>query len=158
MDEAAVQISGRIGVVVNNAGFGLVGAVEEVSKDEATTVFATNFFGTLNVIQEALPLLRSQRGGHIVNFSSVGGFTASPGFGLHNATKFAVEGLSEALAQEVAHFGIGVTIVEPGYFRTEFLSEHSLLRALATGAVHLSGGLPNSPFAPMDFASQVPSA
>ena len=120
-----VETVGPIDVVVNNAGFGMVGAVEEVSPDEARHVFATNVFGTLNVIQAVLPSLRDQRSGLIINFSSVGGMAGSAGFGIYNATKFAVEGMSEALALEVKPFGIDVMIVEPGYFRTEFLSAES---------------------------------
>jgi NAD(P)-dependent dehydrogenase (short-subunit alcohol dehydrogenase family) len=125
----AIDKAGCIDVVVNNAGFGLVGAVEEVSTAEAMKVFETNFFGTWNVIRAVLPHLRANRCGHIVNFSSIGGITGSMGNGLYNASKFAVEGLSEALEVEVRPFGITVTIVEPGYFRTDFLSSSSIQRA-----------------------------
>ncbi|WP_233840437.1 oxidoreductase [Dyella sp. 2HG41-7] len=125
----AITRAGRIDVVVNNAGFGLVGAVEEVSTDEARHVFETNFFGTWNVIRAVLPHFRANRSGHIVNFSSIGGITGSMGNGLYNASKFAVEGLSEALEIELKPFGIGVTIVEPGYFRTDFLSSSSIKQA-----------------------------
>jgi NAD(P)-dependent dehydrogenase (short-subunit alcohol dehydrogenase family) len=124
-----IETVGPIDVVVNNAGFGMVGAIEEVSPDEARHVFATNVFGTLNVIQAVLPSLRQQRAGLIINFSSVGGMAGSAGFGIYNATKFAVEGMSEALALEVNPFGIRVMIVEPGYFRTEFLSSQSMSKA-----------------------------
>lgn len=127
--QEALQISPNIDVVVNNAGFGLVGAVEEVSISEAKTVFETNFFGTLNMIQAALPTLRKQRKGHIVNFSSMAGFIGLSGFGIYSAAKFAIEGLSEALATEVNPLGIDVTIVEPGSFRTDFLSNQSLVHA-----------------------------
>ena len=116
-------------VVVNNAGFGIVGAVEEVSRAEVDKVFNTNVFGTLNVLKATLPHLRRQKSGHIINFSSVGGFIGIPGFGAYNASKFAIEGLSEALAAEVKPLGIHVTIVEPGPFRTDFLAKDSLLRA-----------------------------
>jgi NAD(P)-dependent dehydrogenase (short-subunit alcohol dehydrogenase family) len=116
-------------VVVNNAGFGIVGAVEEVSRAEFDKVFNTNIFGVLNVLKSTLPHLRRQRSGHIINFSSVGGFIGIPGFGAYNASKFAIEGLSEALAAEVKPLGINVTIVEPGPFRTDFLAKDSLLRA-----------------------------
>ena len=116
-----------VDVVVNNAGFGIVGAIEEVSAEEAHQIFDTNFFGTLNVIQAALPQLRKQKSGHIMNFSSVGGFVGLPGFGIYNAAKFAVEGMSEALSAELAPLGIKVTIIEPGAFRTEFLTSDSLL-------------------------------
>lgn len=125
----AIAKAGRIDVVVNNAGFGLVGAVEEVSTAEGRSVFETNFFGTWNVIRAVLPHLRANRSGHIVNFSSIGGITGSMGNGLYNASKFAVEGLSEALEIEVKPFGITVTIVEPGYFRTDFLSSSSIQQA-----------------------------
>jgi NAD(P)-dependent dehydrogenase (short-subunit alcohol dehydrogenase family) len=125
----AWQIGGHVDVVVNNAGFGLLGAVEEVDESQAREVFETNFFGSLSVIQAALPLLRAQKSGHIINISSIGGFSGVPGFGLYHASKFALEGLSEALALELKPLGIHVTIVEPGYFRTEFLSGDSLRRA-----------------------------
>jgi len=125
----AWQIHGHVDMVVNNAGFGLLGAVEEVEESQARQVFETNFFGMLSVIQAALPRLRAQACGHIINISSIGGFTGSPGYGLYNASKFAVEGLSEALAAELQPLGIHVTIVEPGFFRTSFLSGNSLLRA-----------------------------
>ncbi|MBD8880823.1 SDR family NAD(P)-dependent oxidoreductase [Rhodanobacter sp. 7MK24] len=129
--QAAVQAAGRIDVVVNNAGYGLVGAVEEVSDAEVDHVMATNFGGTHRVIKAALPFLRAQGSGHIVNFSSVGGFAGSAGFGIYCASKFAVEGMSEALAIELKPLGINVTIVEPGYFRTEFLSRDSAVVAAA---------------------------
>jgi NAD(P)-dependent dehydrogenase (short-subunit alcohol dehydrogenase family) len=125
----AWAIHGRIDILLNNAGFGLLGAIEEVEEEQARNVFDTNFFGTFHVIHAMLPLLRAQGEGHILNVSSVGGFTGTPGYGLYNASKFAVEGLSEALAQELKPFGIHVTIIEPGYFRTGFLSGSSLQRA-----------------------------
>lgn len=125
----AWQIRGHIDVVLNNAGFGLLGAVEEVDEAQARQVFDTNFFGLLSVTQAALPHLRAQASGHILNISSIGGFAGFPGYDLYSASKFAVEGLSEALAAELEPLGIHVTIVEPGYFRTEFLSGNSLQRA-----------------------------
>lgn len=125
----AWQIHGHIDVVVNNAGSGLLGAIEEVEESQARQVFDVNFFGTFNVIQATLPLLRGQGKGHIVNISSVGGIAAFAGYGLYNASKFAVEGLSEALHSELQPLGIHVTIVEPGSFRTNFLSDSSLQRA-----------------------------
>jgi NAD(P)-dependent dehydrogenase (short-subunit alcohol dehydrogenase family) len=111
---------GAIDVLVNNAGFGFAGAVEETSIAETRAIFEANFFGTLMVTQHALPIMRKQQNGHIIQISSHGGFKAFPGFGMYNASKFAVEGFSEALAQEVAPLGIKVTIVEPGPFRTKF--------------------------------------
>ena len=112
---------GRIDVLVNNAGYGMVGAMEESGEEEFRPMFETNVFGLIRVTQAVLPQMREQGSGHIVNLSSIGGLVATPGCGLYNATKFAVEGLSEALAQEMEPLGIPVTIVEPGPFRTEFL-------------------------------------
>lgn len=124
--ESAVQQFGRIDIVVNNAGRGLLAAVEEATDAAARAVFDTNVFGTLNVLRAVLPTLRAQRSGRIINLSSIGGFIGSTGWGVYCATKFAVEGFSEALAKEVEPLGISVTIVEPGYFRTDFLDASSL--------------------------------
>lgn len=124
--EAAATRFGGIDVLVNNAGRGVLGAVEEISDAAAKAVYETNVFGTLNVLRAALPGMRARRSGHILNISSVGGFTATPGWGVYASTKFAVEGLSEALAGEVGPLGIRVTIVEPGRFRTDFLDSSSL--------------------------------
>lgn len=124
--EATAGRFGRLDVVVNNAGRGLLAAVEEASGAAVRAVYETNVFGTLNVLRAALPVLRAQRSGRIVNISSIGGFVGSPGWGVYNSTKFALEGISEALAREVAPLGITVTIVEPGYFRTDFLDDSSL--------------------------------
>ena len=111
---------GRIDILVNNAGFGFAGAVEEASENEVKQVFEANFFGTLNVTKAFLPLMRQQRSGHIIQISSHGGIKAFAGFGIYNAAKFAVEGFSEALAQELVPLGIKLTIVQPGPFRTGF--------------------------------------
>jgi NAD(P)-dependent dehydrogenase (short-subunit alcohol dehydrogenase family) len=124
----AVKTFGRIDILVNNAGYGLLGAVEEASDAETRKLFGTNVFGLLNVTRAVLPHMRRQRSGHIINLSSVGGYTGYPGWGVYGATKFAVEGISEALAGEVAPLGIRVTVVEPGFFRTDFLDETSLSR------------------------------
>jgi NAD(P)-dependent dehydrogenase (short-subunit alcohol dehydrogenase family) len=123
---AAVAQFDRIDVVVNNAGRGLLSAVEEASDAAVRAVFDTNVFGALNVIRSALPTMRAQRSGRIINISSIGGFVGSPGWGIYNSTKFAVEGFSEALSMELAPLGIAVVIIEPGYFRTDFLDSSSL--------------------------------
>lgn len=111
---------------MNNAGFGLLGAVEEAAAADVERIVRTNVFGLLNVTRAVLPHMRAQRAGHVINFSSVGGYRSSPGFGVYCATKFAVEGLSEALAAELAPLRVKVTVVEPGYFRTDFLDSRSL--------------------------------
>ncbi len=111
---------GKVDVLVNNAGFGFAGAIEETSITETREIFESNFFGTLQLTQTFLPLFRQQKSGHIIQISSHGGFKAFPGFGIYNASKFALEGFSEALAIEVAPLGIKLTIVEPGPFRTNF--------------------------------------
>ncbi len=132
---AAVRVAqdafGGLDVLVNNAGFGFVAAVEEGAPAEYRPMFETNVFGLIETTRAALPALRESRG-RIVNFSSVGGLVGRAGMGFYNATKFAVEGLSEALAQEVAPLGLKVIIVEPGPFRTEFLG-----RSINAAAVEL---------------------
>jgi NAD(P)-dependent dehydrogenase (short-subunit alcohol dehydrogenase family) len=124
----AIKKFGRIDILVNNAGYGLLGAIEEASATETARLFGTNVFGLLGVTRAVLPHMRRQHSGHIINLSSVGGYTAYPGWGVYGATKFAVEGISEALAREVAPLGIHVTVVEPGFFRTDFLDDASLAR------------------------------
>ncbi|WP_329452883.1 oxidoreductase [Streptomyces sp. NBC_01724] len=123
---------GSIDVLVNNAGYGLLGSVEETSDAEARAMFDINLFGLWNVTRAVLPLMRAKRRGHIINMSSIYGLVAGAGWGLYNATKFAVEGLSEALALEVEPFGISVTLIEPGYFRTNFLTAGSLAMPKST--------------------------
>jgi NADP-dependent 3-hydroxy acid dehydrogenase YdfG len=118
--EAALTTFGRIDVVVNNAGYGSIGAIEEMSDEAVRRQFETNVFGVLNVTRAVLPTLRQQQSGHILNLSSVGGFVSFGAAGVYCATKFAVEALSEALSQEVANMEIKVTIIEPGAFRTDF--------------------------------------
>ena len=118
---ASIGSFGRVDVLVNNAGYGLTGAIEEATEQEFMPVFETNVFGLIRVTRAVLPYLREQRSGHIVNLSSIGGLIGSAGWGYYNATKFAVEGFSEALAAEMAPLGIHVTVVEPGPFRTDFL-------------------------------------
>lgn len=120
--QQALKKFGQIDVLVNNAGYGTIGAIEEFSLTEIRAQMETNFFGAVAVTKALLPLMRESGSGHIVQISSQAGFRAASGFGVYNASKFALEGFSEALAQEVASFGIKVTIVEPGPFRTEFLA------------------------------------
>jgi len=130
--EAALHTYDRIDVLVNNAGYGTMGAIEEVSDDDIKRQFDTNLFGALNVTRAVLPTMRKRRSGHILNLSSFGGVAAVAGYGIYCASKFALEGMSEALAQEVKPLGIKVTIIEPGAFRTDFrgrslvISEHTI--------------------------------
>lgn len=116
----AIAFHGSIDVVVNNAGFGMVGAVEETAIDEARAIFETNFFGAFQLTKAVLPQLRQQGSGHIVNISSAAGVSAVPGLGIYSASKFAMEGMTEALAVEVASSGITVSLVEPGAILTNF--------------------------------------
>ncbi len=156
--QAAVARFGRIDVLVNNAGYGILGAVEETSAEEVRRNYETNVFGLLNVSRAVLPLMRRQRSGHVINISSLGGYQAYYGWGVYGSTKFAVEGLSEAMAQELAPLGVHVTVVEPGFFRTDFLDATSLvqtatriddyqdtvgaMRSFAAGANHAQPGDP----------------
>jgi NAD(P)-dependent dehydrogenase (short-subunit alcohol dehydrogenase family) len=126
---AVVAEAGRVNVLVNNAGFGLLGGVEEASAEEIEKLYRTNVFGLLAVTRAVLPVMRQQRSGHIINLSSIGGYRSAAGWGVYCSTKFAVEGLSEALQDELAPLGIHVTVVEPGYFRTDFLDAASLTRS-----------------------------
>lgn len=116
-----VAYTGGVDVLVNNAGYGICGAVEEVNEDEYMPMFQTNLFGLVNLTKAFLPHFRERRSGAIINLSSIGGLIGSPGWGFYNATKFAVEGLSEALHAEMAPLGVKVMVVEPGPFRTDFL-------------------------------------
>lgn len=123
----SVDHFGQLDVIVNNAGYGLIGTLEELSDKEARDNFDINVFGTLNVIRNAMPYLRQQKSGHIFNISSIGGYSGNfPGWGIYCATKFAVAGLTEALAEEIKDFGVKATVVYPGYFRTDFLSKDSV--------------------------------
>ncbi len=119
---------GRLDVLVNNAGYGLVGAFEEFEEEQIAQNFETNFFGAMNVIRAALPMMRSQRSGHIVNISAAAVISNYAGFSIYGASKWAMEGVSESLAIELKPLGIKVTIVQPGPFRTDFISR-SLKRA-----------------------------
>ena len=156
--KAAIERFGQIDILVNNAGFGLLGAVEEATAEEVERVYATNVFGLLAVTRAVLPHMRRQRSGHILNMSSIGGYAASAGWGVYGSTKFAVEGITEALALELKPLGIHATIVEPGFFRTDFLDARSLsvspstiedykdtagaMRNFAAGANHAQPGDP----------------
>jgi len=125
--EATIAKFGKLDNVVNNAGYGLFGGLEELTDAESRQNFEVNVFGTLNVIRQAMPHLREQKSGHIFNISSIGGFVGGfPGFGIYCATKFAVNGLTEALAVEAKPFNVNVTLVMPGYFRTSFLDSGSI--------------------------------
>jgi NAD(P)-dependent dehydrogenase (short-subunit alcohol dehydrogenase family) len=126
---AGVDRFGRIDVLVNNAGYGLFGGVEEISDAEARALFDTNVFGLLNVTRAALPTLRSQGAGRIINVGSSAGFAASAGRGLYGASKSAVEAITEALRAELAPLGIHASVVEPGSFRTQFLTADSQRQA-----------------------------
>ncbi|KRB83588.1 oxidoreductase [Duganella sp. Root198D2] len=156
--QAAIERFGRIDVLVNNAGYGILGAVEETSAEEVRRNYETNVFGLLNVSRAVLPVMRQQRSGRVLNISSLGGYQAYYGWGVYGSTKFAVEGLSEAMTQELAPLGVHVTVVEPGFFRTDFLDATSLvetavrieeyqdtvgaMRTFAAGANHAQPGDP----------------
>ena len=124
----AAAVFGRLDVVVNNAGYGLVGAFEELGAEQIARNFNTNFFGALEVIRAALPILRAKGSGHIVNISAAAVISNYAGFSIYGATKWALEGVSESLSAELRPLGIKVTIVQPGPFRTDFISR-SLVRA-----------------------------
>jgi len=156
--DTAVQRFKRIDILLNNAGFGLLGAVEEATAEEIERVYRTNVFGLLAVTRAVLPHMRRQRSGHVLNISSIGGYAASAGWGVYCSTKFAVEGLTEALALELKPLGIRATVIEPGFFRTDFLDARSLatsrttipdyaetagaMRQFAAGANHTQPGDP----------------
>jgi len=123
---AAVERFGRIDVLVNNAAYGLLGRLEEVSSADIARQFAVNVHGVLHMLRAVLPTMRRQRGGHIMNISSIAGITGFDGASVYCASKYAIEGLSASLALEVAPLGIKVTAVEPGFFRTEFLDPSSV--------------------------------
>jgi NAD(P)-dependent dehydrogenase (short-subunit alcohol dehydrogenase family) len=125
--QATYNTFNRIDVVINNAGYGIGGSIEELTDEEARESFDINVFGTLNVIRAVMPFMRAQRWGHIINISSIAGIAPGTGWALYAATKFAVIGLSEVLAEDVKEFGIKVTVVAPGAFRTNFLAADSLV-------------------------------
>lgn len=140
--EAGLAKFGRIDIVANNAGYGLIGAVEEISDKAARALFDVNVFGVLNTLRATLPTLRAQRSGHVLNIGSVGGFATAPAAGLYGASKFALEGISEALHGELAPLGVRVTIVEPGGFRTDFLSSLSMQVEPASIVDYIAGAGP----------------
>ncbi|WP_040812329.1 SDR family NAD(P)-dependent oxidoreductase [Nocardia concava] len=155
--EQGVAHFGRIDVVANMAGYGLFGAVEEASDPQARAIFDTNVFGVLNVLRATLPVLRGQRSGHILQGSSYYGQTADPGVGLLAATKYALEGLSDALAAELAPLGIHVTLVQPGLTATPFLSNldaanttHADYDQTVRTVQQAIGALPATAFSPVD--------
>jgi len=124
---------GRIDVVVNNAGYGMAGTVEEIADLDIRNIFNVNVFATIDVVKAVLPVMRSQKSGYIINIGSVAGFAGAPGWSVYSATKAAVAAFSEVIALDVKEFGIKVTVAEPSGFRTGFLSQHSL--ALTTTAI-----------------------
>lgn len=167
--EKTVDHFGRLDVVVNNAGYGQIGTLEELTDEEARENYAVNVFGTLNVIRNAMPYLRKQRSGNIFNISSVGGYSGNfPGWGIYCSTKFAVAGFTEALAEEVKDFGVHATVVYPGYFRTDFLNKDSVKTpsspiqayeaARSSEQAHLNeinGNQPNDPVKAADVLIQI---
>jgi NAD(P)-dependent dehydrogenase (short-subunit alcohol dehydrogenase family) len=131
-----VDRAGRMDAVINNAGWGLMGAVEDTTIEEAKAQLETNFFGVLRVCREILPVMRRQGGGHVINISSLGGVVGLPFSALYSASKFAVEGLSEAVRLETARFGIRVVLIEPGDFRTNFTAMRRMTRASASDSAY----------------------
>ena len=128
--------AGTIDVIVNNAGYGLLGALEKATDAEARRLFEVDVFAPFRIIRAALPHLRAQRSGHIINVTSIAGRAPVPGSALYAAAKYALEGLSASLAQEVRPFGVKVTAVAPGAFRTDFLSSHSIRKSEAEDAAY----------------------
>lgn len=144
--EVTVSHFKTIDVLVNNAGYGLLGALEELTDAEARKNYEVNVFGLLNVVRNTMPYMRANKSGHVFNIASIGGYNGGfPGWGIYCSTKFAVAGLTESLAAEVKEFGVNVTLVYPGYFRTNFLKDTSLL-------------LPQSPIAAYKEVRQSESA
>lgn len=127
--QTVINAFGKIDVVLNNAGYYLVGSIEEISDEEFKKTVDVNLFGTVNVIRNVMPFLRQQKSGHILNIASNMGYIGYANTGSYNAAKFAVIGLSEALAQETKQFGIKVTVIAPGMFRTNFMSDSTLITA-----------------------------
>lgn len=134
--EQVVEAEGRLDVVMNNAGSGIAGAIEDTSIEEAQAQFDTNFFGMMRVCRAVLPVMREQGSGLIINVSSMAAFVGLPFQGLYSASKFAVEGLTEALKLEVEPFGVKVALLEPGDFRTGFTSQRRWVQAAQSGSVY----------------------
>ena len=165
---AAHERFGRLDVVVNNAGYGQFGMIEEISEADARAQFETNVFGALWVTQAVLPYLRAQGSGHILQVSSIGGISAFPNIGIYNASKWALEALSQSLAQEVADFGIKVTIIEPGAYSTDWggssarhadpLPAYDEYREKAAAARKARVGTPGDPVATRDAVLKVVDA
>ena len=165
---AAHERFGRLDVVVNNAGYGQFGMIEEISEAEARAQFETNVFGALWVTQAVLPYLRAQGSGHILQVSSIGGISAFPNIGIYNASKWALEALSQSLAQEIADFGIKVTIIEPGAYSTDWggssarhadpLPAYDEYREKAAAARKARVGTPGDPTATRDAVLKVVDA
>ena len=148
------EVFGAIDVVVNNAGYGIGGTIEELSEKEIEDSFNINVFATTRVIQHVLPLLREQGSGHIINVSSIAGFAPATGWSMYAATKYAVMGLSEVLAQDVKDLGIYVTVVAPGAFRTAFLTEDSLVFSSETLEEYKAVRESHAKYATMDGQQQ----
>ncbi len=155
--QRAAEHFGRLDVVVNNAGYGHFGMIEEATEAEARAQFETNVFGSLWVIQAALPILRAQGSGHILQVSSIGGISAFSNIGIYNASKWAIEAMCQSLAQEVAYFGVRVTIIEPGPYATDWagpsattarpLPDYDPVRAIAAEQRRARVGSPGDPMA-----------
>jgi NAD(P)-dependent dehydrogenase (short-subunit alcohol dehydrogenase family) len=135
--ETVLAREGRLDVLVNNAGFGIAGAIEDTSVEEAVAQFEVNFFGVVRMCRAALPVLRQQRSGYIINIGSIGGLIAIPYQGFYSASKFALEGLSESLRLEVGPFGVHVVIIEPGDHRTSFTENRRSTHASVQGSAYL---------------------
>lgn len=142
--EETLRRFGRIDVLVNNAGYCILGNFEEITASELQAQLATNFFGAANVMRAALPAMRSQRAGHIINISSVAGAVGQKHCSAYGSSKFSLEGLSLSVAEEVAQFGINITVVEPGFFRTSLLDPKNVLWATNTVADYAAEGSPEA--------------